>query len=98
MDIRRDFEDSNKKAIIKVRGRFDFGLHKEFRSTYRDLGAGTKEYVVDLSQASYLDSAALGMLLLLQEHAYAFSARVCIVGAAPDVRRILDIGGIKLQP
>ncbi|MDO8271772.1 MAG: STAS domain-containing protein [Gammaproteobacteria bacterium] len=97
MDIKRDFEDSNRKVTIKVQGRFVFGLHKEFRNAYRDLDGATKEYEVDLSQAVYLDSAALGMLLLLQEHANTFSAKVSIVGATPDVRRILDIGRIQLR-
>lgn len=46
---------------------------------------------MDLGQARYMDSAALGMLLLLREHATAQDAAVAIHGANADLKRILTI-------
>lgn len=49
-----------------VSGNFDFSKHPQFRNAYQDLD---KSYnvVVDLKNTEYMDSAALGMLLLLND-------------------------------
>ena len=49
------------------------------------------EYVVDLSDTEYLDSSALGMLLLLREHAGGESSKIEISQASDEVRKILDV-------
>ncbi|MDP2142453.1 MAG: STAS domain-containing protein [Gammaproteobacteria bacterium] len=95
MDIQRTFEASNKRVTISVRGRFDFALYKAFRESYRDVDTTVREYVVDLRHATSLDSAALGMLLLLREHATSLSATVAIRGAIPEVSRVLDIAKFR---
>ena len=47
--------------------------------------------VVDLKDATYLDSSALGMLLLLREHAGGDESDIRVVNSSPDVRKILGI-------
>jgi anti-anti-sigma factor len=47
--------------------------------------------VVDLKEATYLDSSALGMLLLLRDHVGGDDAEVQVVNTSPDVRKILAI-------
>jgi anti-anti-sigma factor len=42
---------------------------------------------VDLERTTYLDSSALGMLLLLKDQ----SGDVRIIKTSPDVRRVLEI-------
>lgn len=91
MSIECKIEDGGKRLVIVVQGRFDFSQHKSFRDAYRDQTGQVKEYVVDLTQASYLDSSALGMLLLLRERAGDENAKVVIKGATSEVRRVLDI-------
>ncbi len=55
---------------IHVEGRFDFNCHQQFRRAYEGAAAGSyTEYVVDLRGTEYIDSAALGMLLVLRESA-----------------------------
>jgi anti-anti-sigma factor len=46
---------------------------------------------VDLSGTDYLDSSALGMLLLLREHAGGEGSKIDIVNSSPDVKKILDV-------
>ncbi|MGH8376937.1 MAG: STAS domain-containing protein, partial [Pseudomonas sp.] len=47
--------------------------------------------VVDLKDATYLDSSALGMLLLLRDHAGGDDSDVRVVNSSTDVRKILAI-------
>lgn len=75
---------------IRVTGRFDFSVHREFRDAYRDTDPEA-DYCVDLSEAEYLDSSALGMLLLLHEHAGGQDGRVVLKVEAPQIRKILTI-------
>lgn len=58
--------DSYGKVVITITGRFDFGCHPDFRAVCSKIGSGA-EVVVDLEKATYVDSAALGMLLLLRD-------------------------------
>lgn len=76
---------------ITVVGRFDFGLYRDFRATYRDIPKNQCRYVVDLKSADYMDSSALGMLLLLREHAGEEAGRIRIANCRPDISRILAI-------
>lgn len=82
--------DSKKRCLtIHVKGRFDYSCHKEFKSAF-----STDEkisYVVDLSEIAYLDSSALGMLLLLRDHAGGDKAQVRLVHVNSDITDVLKI-------
>ncbi|MFP4079211.1 MAG: STAS domain-containing protein [Ectothiorhodospira sp.] len=91
MSIQTQVDEQSNLVTITIGGRFDFAQHKHFRDAYRDIPANTRRYVVDLSEATYLDSSALGMLLLLREHAGGDSARITIRGCSTDVQRVLRI-------
>jgi anti-anti-sigma factor len=47
--------------------------------------------VIDLKEATYLDSSALGMLLLLRDHAGGEDSCIRLVNSSSDVRKILAI-------
>ena len=53
-------------TVIEISGRFDFSCHPEFRATFASLASGS-EVLVDFAATTYIDSAALGMLLLLRD-------------------------------
>ncbi|MCG5500324.1 STAS domain-containing protein [Ectothiorhodospira lacustris] len=91
MSISRQVDSGNALVIINIEGRFDFSEHRPFRDAYRDIAPGSVRFLVDLSRADYLDSSALGMLLLLREHAGTDAGRVTIRGCTEDVLRILRI-------
>jgi anti-anti-sigma factor len=75
-------------VTVHVMGRFDFNCHPGFRDACEMFGEA-QDYVVDLSGTEYLDSSALGMLLVLRDQVG--SANVRIVNCRPAVRRILEI-------
>lgn len=83
--------DESGTVTISVPGRFDFSVHKAFRDTYRDTPGEEIAYCVDLRDTEYMDSSALGMLLLLREHAGGDKARVRLVNASEAVKKVLEI-------
>ncbi|WP_077341672.1 STAS domain-containing protein [Pseudocolwellia agarivorans] len=80
-----------KEFIIKAPERFDFSLHQIFRDSYINVESHNKVLVLDLSLTSYMDSSALGMILLLKEHADNVSASVIIRKPNATVNKILEI-------
>jgi len=91
MAINSTIADGGKKVTISVSGKFDFQLYDEFRNSYDETDGKDVHYVVDLSSTEYLDSSALGMLLLLREHAGGESSKVDIINTSVDVKKILDV-------
>ncbi|QKG66244.1 STAS domain-containing protein [Pseudomonas sp. B14-6] len=91
MSVVTDVSPDGKKLTISIEGRFDFGRHQEFRESYEKLEKKPESVVVDLRRATYLDSSALGMLLLLRDHAGGDSSDIRVVNSNSDVRKILAI-------
>lgn len=80
---------------ISIQGRFDFGAHQEFRNAYERVEVTPKRYVVDLRDTTYLDSSALGMLLLLRDYAGGDRADIRLINCNADVRKILAISNFE---
>jgi HptB-dependent secretion and biofilm anti anti-sigma factor len=95
MSVMRRVDEQKSQVTIAIDGRFDFAQHKAFRDAYREVDAKQMKFVVDLSGASYLDSSALGMLLLLRDYAGGDTTRVTISGCSEDVRRVLKIANFE---
>ncbi|MGH8493427.1 MAG: STAS domain-containing protein [Moraxellaceae bacterium] len=95
MSILSSASADGKELTILVKGRFDFSTHQDFRSAYESAQADVLSYTVDLREATYLDSSALGMLLLLRDHAGGDGKRVRIINCNPDVKKILAISNFE---
>lgn len=78
------------EATIKISGRFDFGEHQAFKSAC-DSCATAQRYNLDLRAAEYVDSSALGMLLMLRDKVGGDRERVKILNATPEVKKVLTI-------
>ncbi|MFO8142395.1 MAG: STAS domain-containing protein [Marinobacter sp.] len=95
MPIEASRSDDGQTLTIRVEGRFDFSTHQAFRDAYEHSDPSVNRYVIDLSDTTYLDSSALGMLLLLRDHAGGDSARISVENCNSDVRRILAISNFE---
>ncbi|NKB98026.1 MAG: STAS domain-containing protein [Pseudomonadales bacterium] len=91
MSIDSNLDQASNKLTIAVDGRFDFSAHKDFRDSYEALEAKPEKFSIDMGGANYIDSSALGMLLLLRDHAGGDQADVEIVNCSSDVKKILTI-------
>ncbi|WP_285348545.1 STAS domain-containing protein [Pseudomonas sp. ME-P-057] len=90
MSVTSERSADGQQLTIIIKGRFDFSTHQDFRGAYEKETKGQR-IVVDLTGTSYLDSSALGMLLLLRDHAGGERADVELVGCNADVIKILTI-------
>lgn len=90
MTVSASFDNDAQRLTICIDGRFDFSAHKEFRESYEGTDKGSS-FSIDMSSANYIDSSALGMLLLLRDHAGGDHADVEIVNCNSDVKKILTI-------
>ena len=84
-----------KSLTISIDGRFDFSAHQSFRSSYESISPIPSEINVDLSRTNYLDSSALGMLLLLRDHSGGDSSNITLDGCADEIRKILTISNFE---
>jgi len=72
---------------------FDFSVHRAFHDACLGSAKAARSYVVDLGEVTRMDSSALGMLLLLREHAGADRAEIRIVNARDELRGTLRVAG-----
>jgi len=94
MTISCKVSDDKKEVTISIDGRFDFNLHQDFRGAYRDQLPDAK-YIIQMSGTEYIDSSALGMLLLLREHAGNDHANITISGCKDEIKKILSIANFE---
>ncbi len=76
---------------IKISGRFEFTQHQQFREAYADVQPEKTSFIIDLSDTVYMDSAALGMLLVLRERAGGFNSDITLSGFNSVIKQVLEI-------
>lgn len=80
------------RAVIQLQGRFDFNSHRDFREAIDAvLASPATGIVVDFGGVEYLDSSALGMLLMLRDRAKGAAREVSLASCRGAVKQILDI-------
>lgn len=93
MSIHTAVSEEKKTVTINISGQFNATMHREFRDAYKDSVANPAGYsfIVNLAKTEYMDSSALGMLLLLKEHVGSDAKNVSITQANQTIRDILEI-------
>ena len=91
MAVTSEVAEDGATLIISISGRFDFSSHQDFRKAYESVSRPDMGYVIDMAGAEYLDSSALGMLLLMREHAGGDQADIRISNCRPQIKNILKV-------
>jgi len=88
MAVTSELTADGRKLTLTIKGRFDFVQHQDFRHAYERLDHRPDQFVVDLKDTTYVDSSALGMLLLLRDYPGGDESDVRIVNCNAGVRKI----------
>lgn len=91
MTVSSRISGDGKELVIAIDDRFDFSLHQLFRDAYSNMTTQDLRYVLDLSKTEYMDSSALGMILLLKDHVQLYAGQLTIAKPSDTVRKILEI-------
>jgi anti-anti-sigma factor len=81
------------RSVIRLSGRFDFNAHREFREAVDQVlkSEGLREIQVDFGAVDYLDSSALGMLLMLRDKARGAGKNVSLANCRGAVKQVIEI-------
>ncbi len=91
MSVSCNISHENNQVVISINERFDFSLHQQFRDSYSQCLDQQLNYVLDLSETDYMDSSALGMILLLKDHVDLHASQLVIRKPSDTVNKILEI-------
>ncbi|NQD93655.1 STAS domain-containing protein [Pseudomonas sp. CrR25] len=80
-------------AVIRPGEHFDFQAYRDFRDAYElELAKDTvRVLIVDLQAVQYIDSAALGILLLLRDKAAAVHKSVELRNLQSSVKDVFEV-------
>ncbi|HXC39864.1 MAG TPA: STAS domain-containing protein [Burkholderiales bacterium] len=86
-----------REARLNLQGRFDFASHAQFKHACDQAleDHDVEELVLDMTAVEYLDSSALGMLLLLRDRVAAARKAVAIENCQGTVRQVLGIANFE---
>jgi anti-anti-sigma factor len=77
---------------VTMQGKFTFNDHHEFREILQDMGSGeVRQIILHMSKVEFVDSAALGMLLLAADEAEKHQKHLMISGATGQVKKMFDM-------
>jgi anti-sigma B factor antagonist len=81
-------------GLVTVVGELDLASAPDLKWALSDaLGSGAVQLVVDLSEVTFIDSTALGVLVGARRHLRP-GARMAIAGMAPTVLNIFELTGL----
>jgi anti-anti-sigma factor len=82
---------------LRLPSRFDYSYHRQFGELYAPFveSATCKEIILDFTQVEYLDSSALGMMVLLQKKFSGQNKKVKVKGARGATEEILKMANMQ---
>ena len=95
MSITNRFISDVGEYQIVLSGKFDFSKLNEFRTAYENAPGEAKKYAIDMRAVDMIDSSALGMLLLLRDHAGGDNSNIKLQNCNEDIKKILTISNFE---
>jgi anti-anti-sigma factor len=90
MEINSQLSSDLQTLTLTLLGKFDYTCHQAFQDAYTANSPTPTRFVVDILEVPSIDSSALGMLLLLRNHAGGDDSDIRIINAQADVFKLLQ--------
>ncbi|MBA5875034.1 MAG: anti-sigma factor antagonist [Nitrospira sp. CR1.2] len=88
-------EVNNRKVTLKLEGNFTYTQRKPFQEMLKSVAVdGVDQIVIDLSQVAFLDSAALGLLMISHRQLQAEKRALSLAYPQPTVRQIIELANL----
>ncbi len=82
-------------TVLGIGGRFDFSARREFKEAMdRQQQAGCRHVILNLEKVSFVDSSALGLLVVAHQNLKLKEGRISLVNPQSYVRQILDLANV----
>ena len=91
MAVTKQIADDGKVLTISISGRFDISSFKEFGQAYKDELVSVSKVIIVMAECEYLDSSALGQLLMLRERSGGEKEKIDIVNLSPALKNIFKM-------
>lgn len=90
-------DESRKTVTAHIYGELDHHIAKQIREEIDLTCQRTepRELVLDFSELSFMDSSGIGLIMGRYRMMQLLSGRVSIVGAAPQIKKVLKLSGIS---
>ncbi|MDR4480328.1 MAG: STAS domain-containing protein [Nitrospira sp.] len=93
MKITQEIHD--KKVTLKLEGNFTYTQRKSFQEALKAVSTDQiAEIMIDLSQVAFLDSAALGLLMITHRQLQAEKRTLLLAYPQPTVRQIIELANL----
>jgi anti-anti-sigma factor len=88
-------EVQEQTVTLKLEGNFTYTQRKAFQDAFKAPGTQNVEHIIiDLSQVAFLDSAALGLLMITHRQLLADKRRLSLAYPQPTVRQIIELANL----
>ncbi|MCS6328138.1 MAG: STAS domain-containing protein [Nitrospira sp.] len=88
-------EVNNRKVTLKLEGNFTYTQRKPFQEMLKTIAVdGVEQIVIDLAQVAFLDSAALGLLMISHRQLQAEKRTLSLAYPQPTVRQIIELANL----
>jgi anti-anti-sigma factor len=80
------------KMLVRLTGNFDYTMRNQFMAQMDEAmaHASAQELRIEMGALDYIDSSALGMLLMLRDRAKKQNMTVTLANAQGRIRQVLD--------
>lgn len=91
-----DIEQKQDTLLVRLGGEMDFGVADKLRKALDNelVEKRVKNLVINLSRVTFIDSSGLGVILGRYKRLVNSGGKVILVGAQPQVHRILELSGL----
>ena len=89
-------EQQDDLRILALRGRLDTDTSADLELAVQDLlGAGARDFLIDLGEVSYVSSAGLRVLLALAKQLEGSKGRLRLCALGPAVQQVFEVAGFS---